>query len=134
MKRRNAYYDSCPRLHSRFLASSNDSEAELKKRDITPDLAAQLVASQFPQWAGLPIRPVKKNGWDNTTFRLGNDLSLRFPNHEAYVPQIEKEHRWLPVFARHLPLRIPEPVAVGRPSKIFPRPWSVYRWIGGNIA
>ncbi len=106
----------------------------MDKRDITPAVAARLVASQFPQWAGLPVRPVKLNGWDNTTFRLGDEFSVRLPIHDAYVPQVEKEHRWLPILARHLPLPIPEPVAMGEPGDGFPRPWSIYRWIGGDTA
>ncbi len=106
----------------------------MNKRDITPAVAARLVASQYPEWAGLPIRPVRLDGWDNTTFRLGDELSVRLPSHDRYVPQVEKEHRWLPILARHLPLPIPEPVAKGGPGDGFPRPWSIYRWIPGDTA
>ena len=106
----------------------------MDKRDITPAVAARLVASQFPQWAGLAVRPVKLNGWDNTTFRLGDELSIRLPSHDRYVPQVEKEQRWLPTLARQLPLPIPEPVAMGEPGDGFPRPWSIYRWIAGDTA
>ena len=91
----------------------------MKKRDITPKVVAKLIASQFPQWVGLPIRPVELDGWDNTTFRLGNGLSVRLPSHQMYVPQIEKEHTWLPILARQLPLAIPQPVALGTPSAEF---------------
>lgn len=106
----------------------------MKKGDITPAVAARLVAAQFPQWANLPVVPVALDGWDNTTFRLGDELCVRLPSADAYVAQIEKEHRWLPVLARRLPLPIPEPVAKGRPGGGFPRPWSVYRWIEGDPA
>lgn len=71
---------------------------------------------------------------DNTTFRLGDDLSMRFPSADRYVAQVDKEHRWLPILARHLPLAIPEPVAMGQPGSGFPRPWSIYRWIDGDPA
>jgi aminoglycoside phosphotransferase (APT) family kinase protein len=104
------------------------------KGDITPAVAARLVATQFPQWADLPVIPVALDGWDNTTFRLGDELCVRLPSADAYVAQVEKEHRWLPVLARYLPLRIPEPVAMGRPGAGFPRPWSIYRWIEGDPA
>ena len=103
----------------------------MNKDAITADVAADLVAEQFPQWADLPVVPVALNGWDNTTFRLGGTLSVRLPSHDRYVPQVEKEQRWLPSLAPLLPLPIPEPVALGRPSDIFPRPWSIYRWIEG---
>jgi aminoglycoside phosphotransferase (APT) family kinase protein len=43
--------------------------------EITAAVAARLVAGQFPRWAGLPVVPVKLKGWDNTTFRLGDELS-----------------------------------------------------------
>jgi aminoglycoside phosphotransferase (APT) family kinase protein len=104
------------------------------KDEITADVAARLVAAQFPQWATLPVTPVTLNGWDNNTFRLGDELSLRLPSADSSVAQVAKEHRWLPVLARHLPLPIPEPVAMGRPGDGFPRPWSVYRWIAGEPA
>jgi len=105
----------------------------VNKDEITADVAARLVAAQFPQWAALPVMPVTLNGQDNTTFRLGDELSIRFPS-ASCVPQVAKEHRWLPVLARQLPLPIPEPVAMGRPADEFPRPWSVYRWIAGETA
>ena len=57
---------------------------------------------------------------------------MRLPSGDGYVAQIEKEHRWLPILARQLPLRIPEPVALGAPGPEFPRPWSIYRWIDGD--
>jgi aminoglycoside phosphotransferase (APT) family kinase protein len=108
--------------------------AAVDRTEITADVAARLVAGQFPQWAGLPVVPVKLNGWDNTTFRLGEELSVRLPSADGYTEQVAKEHRWLPVLAAHLPLPVPVPVALGRPTREFPRPWSVYRWLAGEPA
>ena len=105
-----------------------------RKADITPELVSRLVASQFPQWADLPVRPVDVDGWDNATFRLGRHMSVRLPSSPAYVEGVAKEHRWLPVLAPRLPLPIPEPLALGQPGLGFPRPWSVYRWIDGQTA
>jgi aminoglycoside phosphotransferase (APT) family kinase protein len=106
----------------------------VKKADITSDLVSRLVAAQFPQWADLPVRPVDVDGWDNASFRLGRYMSVRLPSSQAYVEQVDKEHRWLPLLARQLPLPIPEPLAKGEPGCGFPRPWSVYRWIDGQTA
>jgi aminoglycoside phosphotransferase (APT) family kinase protein len=106
----------------------------MRKGDITVEVARRLITAQFPQWADLPIRAVTHDGWDNTTFRLGDELSLRLPSADGYVAQIDKEQRWLPRLAPRLPVRIPEPVALGEPDDAFPRPWSIYRWIGGTIA
>jgi len=97
-------------------------------------LVRRLLAAQFPQWADLPVTPVELDGWDNTTFRLGEELAVRLPSAERYVPQVNKEHQWLPSLAPQLPLPIPEPVAKGTPEYGFPRPWSVYRWLAGEQA
>lgn len=106
----------------------------MHKADLTVALVERLVADQFPQWAGLTVAPVELDGWDNTTFRLGDELSVRLPSHDVYVAQVDKEQRWLPVLAPHLPVAIPLPVGRGEPSAMFPRPWSVYRWIHGDVA
>jgi aminoglycoside phosphotransferase (APT) family kinase protein len=106
----------------------------VRKTDITADLVRGLIADQFPQWADLPVRPVDADGIDNTTFRLGPAMSVRLPSSAAYVEQVDKEQRWLPVLAPRLPLPIPEPLAQGEPGRGFPRPWSVYRWIDADPA
>jgi aminoglycoside phosphotransferase (APT) family kinase protein len=106
----------------------------VERDEINADLAAALVAEQFPQWADLPVVPVSLNGWDNTTFRLGDQLSIRLPNGEGYAAAVEKEHRWLPVLAPQLPVPIPQPVAIGRPGHGYPWSWSIYRWLPGTPA
>jgi aminoglycoside phosphotransferase (APT) family kinase protein len=106
--------------------------ASVEKTAITADLASRLVAEQFPQWAGRPVHRVEPGGWDNVTFHLGADLSVRLPSGPGYAGQVDKEHRWLPVMARQLPLQIPQPLARGVPGCGFPWPWSVYRWLPGT--
>ena len=98
---------------------------------IDAELARRLVARQFPHWADLPVTEVSRQGWDNRTFRLGNELTVRLPSGAGYALQVEKEHRWLPVLAPQLPLPIPVPVARGVPDLGYPYPWSVYRWLEG---
>ncbi|WP_112241026.1 aminoglycoside phosphotransferase family protein [Kribbella monticola] len=95
-------------------------------------VARRLIDAQFPQWSGLEIRSVDAQGWDNRTFRLGDELLVRLPTAEEYALAVEKEHRWLPVLARAVPLEIPEPVGRGVPDENFAHDWSVYRWIGGE--
>jgi aminoglycoside phosphotransferase (APT) family kinase protein len=102
--------------------------------DINVSLVGRLVASQFPQWADLPVEPVEVDGWDNSTFRLGARMAARLPSAARYAPQVEKEHRWLPKLAPLLPLPIPVPLAKGVPSEGYPFNWSVYRWIEGETA
>jgi aminoglycoside phosphotransferase (APT) family kinase protein len=105
-----------------------------ERERIDAGLARRLVDSQFPQWSDRPIREVELNGWDNRTFRLGSDLSIRLPTGPWYAKQVEKEQRWLPRLAPQLPLPVPEPVAHGAPDGDFPFPWSVYRWLDGEPA
>jgi aminoglycoside phosphotransferase (APT) family kinase protein len=97
-------------------------------------LVRRLVAEQFPRWADLPVRHVPQEGWDNRTFRLGDDMSVRLPSAAPYALAVEKEHRWLPVLAPLLPLPVPEPLAKGRPGAGYPHAWSVYRWLDGAPA
>jgi aminoglycoside phosphotransferase (APT) family kinase protein len=104
------------------------------RREIGASVARRLVDSQFPQWADLPIAPVELDGWDNRTFRLGDELTVRLPSGEWYAKQVAKEQRWLPALAPRLPLPIPAPVAQGEPDAEFPHPWSVYRWLDGEPA
>lgn len=105
-----------------------------ERRLIAIDLVRRLVRHQFPQWAGLEVRPVPAPGWDNQTFRLGETMSVRLPTADAYALAVEKEHRWLPVLAPHLPVPIPAPVGLGVPGDGYPHPWSVYRWLDGEPA
>ena len=102
--------------------------------EIDVELAQRLVAAQFPQWAALPVRPVAADGWDNRTFRLGEEMVVRLPSAERYVAQVAKEQLWLPRLRPGLPLPIPAPLAIGAPGEGFPWPWSIYRWIEGETA
>ena len=117
-----------------MMTSIREQKLQSGKFDVSVELVERLVAAQFPQWAGLPVTPVATDGWDNWTFRLGDDMKVRLPSAEGYVPQAEKEARWLPMLAPHLPLPIPVPLAIGKPGEGYPWPWSVYRWLGGDVA
>lgn len=99
---------------------------------IDVDLVSKLINSQFPQWFDLEIKPVEKGGNDNRTFHLGKNMSVRLPSDEAYVPQVEKEQKWLPFLAKHLSTPISEPLAKGEPSEYYPYPWSVNKWLDGE--
>ncbi|CAN7457060.1 aminoglycoside phosphotransferase family protein [Mesorhizobium amorphae] len=105
-------------------------------QDVSIDsgLVRRLIAAQFPHWADLPVEPVEPGGWDNRTFRLGDNMSVRLPSAASYAAQVEKEQRWLPRLAPHLPLPIPVPLAKGAPGEGYPWPWSVYGWLRGRPA
>lgn len=95
------------------------------KFEITLSLVTDLIAEQFPQWAHLEIKPVEQSGWDNRTFRLGQDMSIRLPSSQEYAAQVQKEQRLLPLLAPHLSIQIPDPLALGQPSKNYPCHWSI---------
>ncbi|MCA0402792.1 MAG: aminoglycoside phosphotransferase family protein [Proteobacteria bacterium] len=97
-------------------------------------LVRQLINTQFPEWANLPVKPVEFSGWDNRTFHLGEHMTVRLPSNAEYSGQVEKEQYWLPKLAPHLPVAIPTPLAMGKPSKEYPWHWSIYKWLEGNTA
>jgi aminoglycoside phosphotransferase (APT) family kinase protein len=101
---------------------------------IEADLVRKLIAAQFPGWADLPLEQVTPGGHDNRTFRLGDTMLVRLPSHPDYAAAVEKEQRWLPVLAPHLPVPIPEPLGLGLPTADFPCKWSIYRWLEGEVA
>jgi aminoglycoside phosphotransferase (APT) family kinase protein len=100
--------------------------------EINVALVRKLIDVQFPVWAHLPVRPVAQSGWDNRTFRLGDDMLVRLPSAPGYAAQVVREQRWLPVLRSHLPIEIPEPLACGAPGSGYPFAWSIYRWIEGE--
>ena len=90
--------------------------------DIDASLVARLLAEQFPEWAGLPVRVVAASGTDNVTFRVGDDLAVRLPRTVRTQGQVENDLTWLPDLAPYLPLAVPEPLAVGGPPRTTPSP------------
>ena len=102
--------------------------------EIDGDLVRRLIAGQFPEWAGLRIERVDSAGTSNALYRLGDDMAVRLPRIAGATGQAAKEQRWLPWLAPLLPLAIPEPLAHGTPGEGYPWPWSVYRWIEGEVA
>lgn len=100
--------------------------------DTDPSLVRRLLAAQFPQWADLPIEPVPSAGTDNAIYRLGENTAVRLPRIHWAAGLVEKEHRWLPKLAPHLPLAIPVPRAMGHPAEGYPWHWSVVPWIEGE--
>ncbi len=95
-------------------------------------LAARLVERHFPQWAGLPIRPMQPMGHDNRTFRLGDTLTVRLPSDPEYVSHIPTEIYCLQTLQPYLDVRIPVCVASVEPDDLFPAPWTVNAYLPGE--
>ncbi|MFE2572206.1 aminoglycoside phosphotransferase, partial [Streptomyces mirabilis] len=47
--------------------------------DVTIDIVATLIQEQFPQWSGKAIQLLSSTGTVHAIFRIGDDLSARFP-------------------------------------------------------
>jgi len=109
------------------------SKMHVDEVDIDAQLVGQLVAEQFPRWADLPISVVRSTGTVNAIYRLGEQLCVRLPRLASWAPTLDKERHWLPKLAPHLSLRVPEPVAEGRPGGSYPFSWAIYRWIDGQV-
>jgi aminoglycoside phosphotransferase (APT) family kinase protein len=102
--------------------------------EILTQLVRQLINDQFPEWKALSIKPVLLSGHDNRTFHLGEKMTIRLPSSREYVPQIEKEARWLPILAKNLSLPISYPIAQGKPTTYYPFPWSINHYLEGECA
>ncbi len=105
---------------------------------VTLEAVRELIADQFPDWGGLPVRQVASPGTVNALFRIGDRLAARFPLRPA---DVGATRRWLEseaAAARELlgrtPFATPEPVAIGEPGAGFPLPWSVQTWLPGSTA
>ncbi|GAA4849277.1 aminoglycoside phosphotransferase family protein [Luteimicrobium xylanilyticum] len=108
-----------PRLH--------DDEVEVRD-----DVVRALVDDHDPAWRDLPLRRVPSTGTDNIVYRLGDDLGVRVRRIDGAAAQVEREVRWLPSLAPHLPCALATPVAVGSPGHGYPYPWLVFCWLPGR--
>ena len=102
--------------------------------EVDAALVRRLLAGQFPQWASLPLEVVRSAGTDNAIYRLGDTMAVRLPRIHWATGQVDKEQRWLPRLAPHLPLAIPVPLGRGQPAEGYPWAWSVCRWLPGESA
>lgn len=126
---------------ARVSASDSEPDSEFFSVGIDSDVAhidealvRGLLSNQFPDWAGLSLKAIERQGHDNRTFRLGDDKSVRLPSGPAYASHVVIEHRWLSKLAPHLSVRIPEPLALGEPDRDYPWHWLINSWLDGNDA
>lgn len=102
--------------------------------EVDTALVRRLLTMQMPHLAGHHLAPVEPWGTDHAIWRLGDDLVVRLPRIAWASGQPDFEASWLPRLAPHLPIKVPEPVAVGEPGEGYPYRWAVQRWIAGEGA
>jgi aminoglycoside phosphotransferase (APT) family kinase protein len=97
---------------------------------VDESLARELVAAQF---APLPRRSVAllSQGWDYVVHRVDEEWVFRFPRRAVVVPGTEREIAVLGALDRHVPVGLPVPVHVGRPTERFPWPFFGSRFLPG---
>jgi aminoglycoside phosphotransferase (APT) family kinase protein len=105
---------------------------------VTVDVVRDLVAQQFPQWRGLPVRPVASEGTVNRLFRVGERVAARFPlerrDPAATRALLEAEARAARELLGRTRFPTPEPLGLGEPTARYPSPWSVQTWLSGTVA
>lgn len=98
----------------------------------------RLIAGQFPQWAGLSVRPVAGAGTVNAVFRIGRDVVARFPlapsDDVDIREQLRLEASAAEELGRHTRFPVPRPFAIGEPGAGYPHAWSVSLWLPGDTA
>ncbi|MET7751021.1 aminoglycoside phosphotransferase family protein [Micromonospora sp. NPDC005367] len=100
---------------------------------VSVELVRRLLDEQHPDLADLPVE-VLANGWDNLVCRLGAEFLVRLPRRAMAAELVAHEQRWLSELADRLPLPVPAPVRVGRPTAQYPWSWSVVPFLPGQIA
>lgn len=105
--------------------------------DVSVAAVRELVAEQFPEWAGRPVTRLAGQGTVNAIFRIGDDLTARFPLRPGDAGEIrrwlEREAAAAGKLAGRTRFPTPEPVAIGEPGAGYPLPWSVQTWLPGTV-
>ena len=106
--------------------------------EVAAETVRDLVADQFPAWAGVEVREVRSAATDNAIFRIGDDLAARFPLRREDPDQLRMRLQAEAAAGRELalvsPVPTPQPVALGEPGHGYPSPWSVQTWLPGRDA
>ncbi len=100
---------------------------------VEPAQALALIQEQFPELRATEIFLLGA-GWDNTAFLINQKWIFRFPRRQISVPLLQAESIFLPRLAKKLPVPIPHPKWIGKPSLSFPWPFAGYELIPGFTA
>jgi aminoglycoside phosphotransferase (APT) family kinase protein len=90
--------------------------------EIDEVLVRDLVAEQFPDLDASTPRLLGE-GWDNAVWLIEERWAFRFPRRQIAIPGVERELAVSPLLATLLPVPIPFPTFVGKPSDRYPWPF-----------
>ncbi|MFO7960434.1 MAG: aminoglycoside phosphotransferase family protein [Nitriliruptoraceae bacterium] len=106
--------------------------------EFSDGLARALIDAQFPAYAGLALRRLPSSGTVNVIFRLGTNLSARFPRRagdpNATRTALELEASRAAEFAERSTVAATRPVGIGAPAFGYPLSWSIQTWVPGVTA
>lgn len=106
------------------------SEVWSAEEHVDEERARRLISARFAELAADQVTLISE-GWDYAVFRVDFKWAFRFPRREVVVPGTEREIAVLPELAKRLPVAVPAPVFVGRPSDEFPWPFYGSRYLEG---
>ncbi|MGO4190051.1 aminoglycoside phosphotransferase family protein [Arthrobacter sp. YAF17] len=105
---------------------------------IDEQLARRLIIDQFPEWRLERFRRMTTDGTVNAIFRIGADLTARFPLRSANPTdmraELAREAAAMRELSEYCPVATPSPVALGDPGFGYPLPWTLQTWIHGTVA
>lgn len=104
----------------------------LAEYPVSLDLAGKLIMLQFPE---IELKEIKQlgEGFDNTVIQINGQFVFRFPRRPIAVTLIQVENQLLPSIAGTFPLAIPEPIFFGKPSTLYPYPFTGYKMVKGHL-
>ena len=91
--------------------------------EVDEALVRALLVDQFPELDSASSRLLGE-GWDNAVWLVEERLAFRFPRRAIAAPLVEREVAVLPRLAPLVPVRVPIPEQLGRPSERYP--WSFF--------
>src|SRR3954453_15698500 len=89
---------------------------------VVDEALARRLLGQFPDLETGSLRQLGY-GWDYTLWVVAETYAFRFPRRPIGIPGTEREITILPKLAPLLPLAVPEPLFVGRPTEEYPWPF-----------
>ncbi len=103
------------------------------ERTVDAELARRLLREQAPGVAADRIQPLGE-GWDNTVYLVDGRWVFRFPRRQMGADLLENECAVMPRIAPGLPLPVPVPTILGKPTAAYQWPFAGYRYLPGRTA